>query len=271
MSEPWETKAVADEYDYVSPGGVSEIRLLPSFEQGEVTHARANPSGPSLAATTSGLGEIFYVLSGEGELWRRSGELADVTHLHPGRCVSVPPGIEFQYRALDGPLAFLVATAPRWQKENWHEAATRYWDEQSRVSSPGPLRPGPWSTVDLPSAYDYLAPDGSEIRLLTTYDAGGLAHCRLPAGHVSSPVRHVSVVEIWYVLAGRGEVWRASEAAEEVVEVSPTWALTIPTGTSFQFRTAGDEPLELVIGTFPRWPGPQEAVAVDGHWAAGGD
>ncbi|MEK6283898.1 MAG: hypothetical protein AABN95_26395 [Acidobacteriota bacterium] len=32
----------------------------------------------------------------------------------------------------------------------------------------------------LPEQYDYLAPDGSEIRLLPDVSGGGLAHCRLP-------------------------------------------------------------------------------------------
>ncbi len=266
MSTTWSTEALPEKYDYVSPGGASEIRLLPSFEQGEIVHARALPDRPSLAATVTGVGELFYVLDGAGELWRRTGGVEDVTRLSAGRCVSIPPGLDFQYRAVGGAMAFLVATAPRWKQENWHEAETRHWDETGAVVSTAPLRPGPWITVDLPAAYDYLAPDGSEIRLLATHDAGGLAHCRLPAGHVSEPVRHRTVVEIWYVLAGRGQVWRKDGADEETVEVEPGIALTIPVGTSFQFRTLGDRALELMIGTFPRWPGAHEAEPVEGCW-----
>jgi mannose-6-phosphate isomerase-like protein (cupin superfamily) len=263
----WATLTIGEAYDHVSPAGVAEIRLLPSFEQGELAHARARAGRPSRAARLSGIGEMFYVLTGKGELWRKTGGLEDVTPLVPGRSVSLLPEIEYQYRAVDGPLDFLVFTAPRWQRENWHEAEHSNWDDEGRVVSTAARRPGPWLTVDLPSEYDYLAPDGSEIRLLGSYDAGGLAHCRLPPGNTSSPVRHRTVVEVWYVSGGRGEVWRAAGDAEEAVDVAAGTALSIPAGTSFQFRATGDEPLEIVIGTFPRWPGADEAQSVEGRWA----
>jgi hypothetical protein len=37
-----------------------------------------------------------------------------------------------------------------------------------------------WATAQLPTDYDYLAPDGSEIRLLPEVGGEGLAHCTLP-------------------------------------------------------------------------------------------
>jgi len=265
----WETKVLTEAYDYISPGGASEIRELPSFDQGEITHARALPARPSIAATTTGLYELFFILGGEGELWRRSGDLEDVTPLRPGRCVSVPPGISFQYRATNGPLDFIVSTAPRWRRENWAESALRHWDEGGSVRTATTLRPGPWATVDLPEVYDHLAPDGSEIRPLTTFDAGGLAHARLHPGHVSAPVRHRTVQELWYVLSGRGHLWRADGTADETVELAPSTAITIPTGTSFQFRCDEGEPLDLLLATFPRWPGATEAERVDGAWELG--
>lgn len=42
----------------------------------------------------------------------------------------------------------------------------------------------------------------------------------------------------------------------------------IPVGTSFQFRTVGARPFAAVGLTLPPWPGPEEAVAVDGPWTA---
>jgi mannose-6-phosphate isomerase-like protein (cupin superfamily) len=267
MSREWETASVGGEYDYISPGGSAEIRLLPSFEQGEFAHARAMENVPSRAATIVGAGELFYVLTGEGELWRRTADLQDITPLVPRRCVSIPPGIDYQFRALGGPMDILIATAPRWRRDNWAEAETCWWADDGKAIGTGECRPGPWVTVDLASNYDYLAPDGSEIRLLPTYDAGGLAHCRLPATRISVPVRHRTVVEIWYVLAGRGEVWRANDEEEEVVQVKPSSALTIPLGVSFQFRASNKGALEILIGTFPRWPGAAEAEPADGRWA----
>jgi mannose-6-phosphate isomerase-like protein (cupin superfamily) len=124
------------------------------------------------------------------------------------------------------------------------------------------------ATAQLGAAYDYLAPDGSEIRLLVELQAGGLCHCTLPAGAVSVAVRHRSVEEIWYILSGQGEVWRRHGSRQHVVAVGTGACLAIPAGTAFQFRNTGAAPLTLLIATIPRWPGPEEAVAVEGHWAS---
>ena len=43
-------------------------------------------------------------------------------------------------------------------------------------------------------------------------------------------------------------------------------AITIPTGTHFQFRCDGEEALEAVAVTMPAWPGAEEAYAVAGKW-----
>ena len=57
-------------------------------------------------------------------------------------------------------------------------------------------------------SYDVLAPDGSEIRLLHQLGGVSVVHCRLPLGAVTIPVRHRTVEEVWYFLAGKGQVWR---------------------------------------------------------------
>lgn len=119
---------------------------------------------------------------------------------------------------------------------------------------------------ELQDAYDYLAPDGSEIRLLSEIPGGGLAHCTLRSGGVSRAVIHRSVEEIWYVLSGRGELWRRDAVSERPTDLFPGLSVTICTGTHFQFRTVGMEPLRVLIATIPRWRGPDEAVAVEGPW-----
>ena len=122
-------------------------------------------------------------------------------------------------------------------------------------------------TIQLPTHHDYPAPDGSEIRLLLTMNGGGLAHCTLPPGGVSQAVRHKSVEEIWYFVQGQGQVWRRQGEREEVVDVAPGVCLSIPVGTHFQFRTTGREALQFLIVTMPPWPGADEAVRVEDHWA----
>lgn len=121
-------------------------------------------------------------------------------------------------------------------------------------------------TIQLKDDYDYLAPDSSEIRLLSSVKYGGVAHCVLPPRKVSIPVKHKTVEEIWYVLEGKGEMWRKNEKEEKIIQLSKGTSLTIPTGTSFQFRNTARDSLKILIATMPPWPGGDEAVKVNGRW-----
>jgi mannose-6-phosphate isomerase-like protein (cupin superfamily) len=123
-----------------------------------------------------------------------------------------------------------------------------------------------FATKRLGEAYDVLAPDGSEIRLLVGTAQCSMAHGSLPPGQVSKSIVHRTVEEVWYVTAGQGQVWRKHGDYEEIVDVAPGSALTIPVGVSFQFRTIGSEPLQFVMCTMPPWPGHQEAVRVADYW-----
>lgn len=114
---------------------------------------------------------------------------------------------------------------------------------------------------------DYLAPDGSEIRLLVEMRGGGLCHCTLPPGAVSRAVVHGTVEEIWFFLEGDGQVWRQLDDQAGVVKVGPGTSLTVPQGAAFQFRNTGASPLRFVIATMPPWPGPVEAARAEGFWS----
>lgn len=118
----------------------------------------------------------------------------------------------------------------------------------------------------LPAARDVAAPDGSDVRILLGLAGGGMAHFTLAPGAVSTAVAHRTVEEIWYVLAGRGEMWRSQDGREEVTPLDPGLCLTIPLGTRFQFRALGAEPLSAVAVTMPPWPGADEAYPVEGPW-----
>jgi mannose-6-phosphate isomerase-like protein (cupin superfamily) len=123
-----------------------------------------------------------------------------------------------------------------------------------------------FETKQIAEAPDTIAPDGSEVRLLGALPRGGMAAFRLPAGAVSKAVAHRTVEEIWYFTAGRGRLWRRLGDHEEVTGVARGISITIPTGTHFQFRCDGGEPLEAVAVTMPPWPGDGEAYAVPGKW-----
>lgn len=124
------------------------------------------------------------------------------------------------------------------------------------------------ATMQLPESYDYLAPDGSEIRELLRGRSSNMAHCVLPPGGVSLATTHRTVEEIWYCLSGHGQVWRKLGEAELVTDMQPGTCLTIPTGTHFQFRNTGRDPLCIIIACAPAWPGAQESSRVSGKWKA---
>ena len=110
------------------------------------------------------------------------------------------------------------------------------------------------------------APDGSEVRVLLQRKGGSMARFTLRPGEVSQPVQHRSVEEIWTIISGRGEMWRADETGDEITELLEGICLTIPTGTRFQFRASEHEPLVALAVTMPPWPGEDEAVFVEGAW-----
>lgn len=60
-----------------------------------------------------------------------------------------------------------------------------------------PDTPARFQTLQLPTAADHLAPDGSAIRSLLSVRGGSLAYCTLPVGAVSKAVVHQTVEEIW--------------------------------------------------------------------------
>lgn len=123
-----------------------------------------------------------------------------------------------------------------------------------------------FQTRSLPETVDEAAPDGSQIRRLCRTDRSSLVHVTLPAGGVTRAVAHTSVEELWYVLAGQGELWRALGEEESVVRMDPGVAISLPVGTAFQLRCLSLEPLEVLCVTSPPWPGVEEARFVTGPW-----
>ena len=93
-----------------------------------------------------------------------------------------------------------------------------------------------------------------------------MAHFELPAGAVSHAVTHRTVEEIWFVVSGRGSIWRRQDVRERIDPLAPGTSLTIPLGTAFQFRAEAGSPLAFVAITMPPWPGMDEALPTPGPW-----
>ena len=133
---------------------------------------------------------------------------------------------------------------------------------------PDQRRPPGFGTKELPAEPTVAAPDGSHVRELLSLPSGSAAHFELAPGAVSRAGRHCTVDEIWFILAGRGEMWRRDGGREEVVSLQLDLCLTTPVGTSFQFRTIGDSPLSAFAVTMPPWHAGSgdEWREVAGHW-----
>ena len=111
--------------DVIAPDG-SEIRLLVGLGQGarfssmvEVTLAAGEVSRPVYHRTVE---EIWYILEGEGWVWRCPPGAAGASVLPqavaPGDVLVVPVGWRFQFAAAPGAdLRFLCHTTPPWPGE----------------------------------------------------------------------------------------------------------------------------------------------------------
>ena len=125
-----------------------------------------------------------------------------------------------------------------------------------------------FETLQLPAEPTVVAPDGSDVRVLLGVRGGLMAHFELAAGEVASAVTHRTIDEIWFVISGRGEMWRKQDGREETIALVPGTCLTIPVGTHFQFRASRAQPVAAIAVTLPPWPGEAEAVPVVGPWQA---
>jgi mannose-6-phosphate isomerase-like protein (cupin superfamily) len=128
--------------------------------------------------------------------------------------------------------------------------------------------PDTFPSAELPLDPTAIAEDGLEVRELLRVTAGSTAHFQLTGGRTGRAVRHLTIDEVWYVVGGRGEMWRRHGGDDTVTPLRPGTCVAILAGTSFQVRSFGRDPLEAIAFTSPPWPGEGEAVPVeDGKWA----
>ncbi len=127
----------------------------------------------------------------------------------------------------------------------------------------------PVRSLQVDQAPTVTAPDGSTVRVLLTLPGmGSMARFELRPGQVAAAVRHRTVSELWFVVEGRGQMWREQGGRSSVVELRPGLCLSLPVGTAFQFRAEDGHALSVIATTMPPWPGDGEAVPAVGPWAA---
>ncbi|WP_299495380.1 cupin domain-containing protein [uncultured Shewanella sp.] len=62
--------------------------------------------------------EFWYVLKGQGEIWRNNGLKSKVTKLVAGTAIDIASGTVFQYRNIaNEELTFLCITMPSWPND----------------------------------------------------------------------------------------------------------------------------------------------------------
>ena len=113
----FETMRLPPRPDAVAPDG-SDVRVLLHLAGGSMGHFELGPRQTSTAVTHQSVEEIWLVLSGRGEMWRRQGNREEVVSLEPGVCLTIPRNTHFQFRSLgDRPLAAVGVTMPPWPGE----------------------------------------------------------------------------------------------------------------------------------------------------------
>ena len=109
-----QVKLLPEMYDNLAPDG-SEIRSLLRVAGGGLAHCALPAGKTSYPVAHKTVEEIWYFLSGRGEVWRKNEEGEQVTEVFPGICLTIPLGTGFQFRNTgEEPLRFIIATVPPW-------------------------------------------------------------------------------------------------------------------------------------------------------------
>ena len=134
-SQGFGTMELPAEPTVTTPDG-SHVRELLSLPSGSAAHCELPPGAVSRAGHHRTVDEIWYILEGCGEMWRRDGSFEEVVALQPGLCLTIPVGISFQFRTIgDSPLSAFAVTMPPWPTESddeWMEVEA-HWPVQERV------------------------------------------------------------------------------------------------------------------------------------------
>jgi len=111
------TKRLPVGRDAVATDG-SDVRILLALEGGSMAHFELPSGHTSTAVTHQTVEEIWFVLSGSGEMWRKQPKHEEIVPIERGVCLTIPLGTHFQFRAFGSePLAALGITMPPWPGE----------------------------------------------------------------------------------------------------------------------------------------------------------
>ena len=121
-------------------------------------------------------------------------------------------------------------------------------------------------TTMLPDQTDAKSPAGADIRFIMDGQTGNMIHGTVAPRQANRATVHATVNEFWYVLDGRGKVWRDNGVESCVTVLVPGTSIDIPASTPFQYRNLSDKELKFICIAMPPWPGDSEASYLDGIW-----
>ncbi|MCC7263745.1 MAG: cupin domain-containing protein [Candidatus Latescibacteria bacterium] len=97
-----------------APDG-SAVRVLLGLPAGGMAHFELGAGQTSIAVTHRTVEEIWFVVSGQGEMWRKQGAREETVALKPGVCLTIPLGTHFQFRASRTEAVSVIGiTIPPW-------------------------------------------------------------------------------------------------------------------------------------------------------------
>jgi carboxymethylenebutenolidase len=103
--------------DTVAPDG-SDVRTLLGLKDGGMAQFELAPGQTSTAVSHRTVEEIWLIVAGRGEMWRRQGDREEIVSLEPGICLTIPVGTRFQFRSSgSSPLGAVGVTMPPWPGE----------------------------------------------------------------------------------------------------------------------------------------------------------
>jgi len=114
-------------HDVLAPDG-SQVRVLLALSGGSMAHFRLPAGHVSRAVRHRSVEEIWYILTGEGEMWRSADGDSQTTALSPGTCLTIPVGTAFQFRALPtAELDAIAITMPPWPNHAEADIVEGFW------------------------------------------------------------------------------------------------------------------------------------------------
>jgi mannose-6-phosphate isomerase-like protein (cupin superfamily) len=123
----FDTLALAQAARVVAPDGAL-VQVLLGLHGGSMAVFELAPGQVSAAVTHRSVEELWFVLSGHGEMWRKDATAEAVVAMEPGLCLSIPLGTAFQFRCLgDGALRAVAVTLPPWAGPDEAVAVAGYW------------------------------------------------------------------------------------------------------------------------------------------------